>query len=326
MPVAELQVGWVTLIKGGKKLVSSRVKLGPGSRRQYFGQWTRRKFNDKAETLSGHVAKTIMHELTLDPSGIGFAFGGVEPGVLHAQGKLHELHKVSYSIGLAGHYWLHVRLRQDAASIPGSPFHLHVLPGPAHAKSTTLSEAPLCGLVGEADENGCSLVIHAADRMGNFCSAGGAKVQLLCDNADIRSHVEDNKDGTYRLKWKSKMSGTFKTRVVIDNLDTIGSPREFTLTSSNPHLGSSELSGDGLKTAVAGKVSLIRIAFVDNYGNTAIPGDDFQFGMSLQKDKESLKSVKAHVRATSRDGGLATLPLLTPMLLPWDLAIVLFNS
>ena len=94
------RVGWVTLVKSGQKLVSSRVKLGPGSRRQYFGQWARRKLHDKTENASGHLAKTIMHELTSDPSGIGFGFGGVEPGVLHAQGKLHEAHKVSYSIGM----------------------------------------------------------------------------------------------------------------------------------------------------------------------------------------------------------------------------------
>ena len=40
------KVGWVTLVKDGRKLVSSRVKLGPGSRRQYSQQWERRKAND----------------------------------------------------------------------------------------------------------------------------------------------------------------------------------------------------------------------------------------------------------------------------------------
>ena len=71
-----------------------------------------------------------------DKAGIGFAFGGVEPGTLHAHGQLHERHKVLYSIGLAGEYFLHVRLRQQAKAIPGSPFRLTVLPGPAHARST----------------------------------------------------------------------------------------------------------------------------------------------------------------------------------------------
>ena len=30
----------------------------------------------------------------LDPTGVGFAFGGVTPGQLHSKGVLHELHKV----------------------------------------------------------------------------------------------------------------------------------------------------------------------------------------------------------------------------------------
>ena len=288
------QVGWVTLVKSGKKLVSSRVKLGPGSRRQYLSQWARRKLNDKAETSSGHLAKTIMHELTLDPSGIGFAFGGVEPGVLHAHGQLHEVHNVSYSIGLAGHYWLHVRLRQQATSVPGSPFHLHVLPGQAHAKSTRVSQEPLNGMVGGTEDTGCSLILHAADRVGNQCSAGGANLQILCDSKEMITNVEDFNDGTYKLRWNSKFSGTFKTRVVIDMLDVIGSPREFSLTSSTPNLSKSELTGDGLKTAIAGSHSVIRIAFVDEYGNTAVPDDSFTFGMSFQKDREKLQNVKPY--------------------------------
>ena len=200
--------------------------------------------------------------------------------------------------GLAGHYLLHVRLRQQAVAVPGSPFHLHVLPGPAHARSTQISSAPLRGMVGTTEDTGCTMVVHAADRMGNLCSAGGARMQILCDHKDMTSNVEDNEDGTYRLKWNSKSSGTFKTRVVIDGLDTIGSPRDLTLTSSNPNLSKSEISGDGLRAAIAGKPSLIRLAFVDDFGNTAIPGPDFKFGMSMQKDREKLLNVKPHVCST----------------------------
>ena len=38
-------------------------------------------------------------EAQSDPTGIGFAFGGVMPGRLHAKGKVVETHKVFYSIG-----------------------------------------------------------------------------------------------------------------------------------------------------------------------------------------------------------------------------------
>merc|ERR1711871_1335917 len=45
--------GWVTLVKGGRKLVTSRVKLGPGARRQFVQQWARRKANDLADRNKG---------------------------------------------------------------------------------------------------------------------------------------------------------------------------------------------------------------------------------------------------------------------------------
>ena len=293
-PSLPSQMGWVTLVKSGKKLVSSHIKLSPGSRRQYLGQWQRRKANDKTEQVSGHLAKTISHELSADPAGIGFAFGGVDPGVIHAHGQLHEAHKVSYSIGLSGHFLLHVRLRSTAASVQGSPFRLHVIPGPAHAKTSRISTAPLRGLVGQTPESGCTLSMHASDRMGNFCTAGGAKLMLLCDDEYVQTNVDDHEDGTYTLSWKSKLSGTFKTRITINGLDVIGSPRDFSLTSSTPDLSRSELNGEGLKNAVAGKTALCTIKFVDAFGNTAIPGEEFQFFMSIQKDKDKVQNVTPH--------------------------------
>lgn len=90
--------------------------------------WSRRKENDKhASRLSaGLSSANLSLELASDPAGIGFGFGGVEPGTLHARGELYEKHAVYYSIGLAGEYLLHVRLRHAAAAIPGSPFKLEV--------------------------------------------------------------------------------------------------------------------------------------------------------------------------------------------------------
>ena len=85
-----------------------------------------------------------------------------------------------------------------------------VLPGPAHARTTELSTAPLRGSVGLVAESGCYLTMHAADRMGNLCSSGGAKVAILCDNEDMETNVDDQSDGTYVLSWRSKFSGTFK--------------------------------------------------------------------------------------------------------------------
>ena len=41
---------------------------------------------------------------------------------------------------------------------------------------------------------------------------------------DVITDVVDCQNGEYRLKWRSKYSGTFKTHVCIDGVDCVGSP------------------------------------------------------------------------------------------------------
>lgn len=57
--------------------------------------------------LSSSAALSFDHELKADRRGVGFAYGGVSPGTLHARGQLVRVHTVHYSIGLAGRYRLH---------------------------------------------------------------------------------------------------------------------------------------------------------------------------------------------------------------------------
>ena len=132
------KTGWVTLVKDGKKLVTSRLRLDCTTRIQQVDQWNRRARNQQVEQWNRRAANTkgakklsvapvgvairdsekralageapslpIALELAADPA--SFAFGGLFPGTLHSHGKLHPVHRVSYSIGTAGKYLLHVR-------------------------------------------------------------------------------------------------------------------------------------------------------------------------------------------------------------------------
>jgi hypothetical protein len=137
--------------------------------------------------------------------------------------------------------------------------------------------------------------------MGNPCILGGAKVEILivekagdpngrtkpskpakggsdlavgsteAREKAINTVVVDRGDGTYTLRWTSKFSGTFRTRVVIDGEDVVGSPTIFKLISSTPDLTKTVLTGEGLKSAMAGRPSTVQIAFVDQFLNTASP-------------------------------------------------------
>ena len=131
-----------------------------------------------------------------EKQGVAFAFGGCDPGTLHAKGQVIKTHTVKYSIGLAGRYRLHVGLRQQGVALPGSPFLVNVSPGSAHAPSTRIPEEalPLIGPVGGVSSAkaqalqpgsgkfphfGCVFVLQAADKMGNLCVKGGASVQVV---------------------------------------------------------------------------------------------------------------------------------------------------
>ena len=235
----------MTVHKGGRELVTPRAPLHAGDRQQHMEQWARRLAVDrrfggsmstraKPSSNKSTVADTgqpkkkasvvpklanqssvYLNELAADPKRIGFAFGGVDPGWLHAHGQLHETHKVHFSISMCGLYRLHVALRNGSVELPGSPFLLEVVAGPASALSTGLADEylPLHGVVGADATSGCRVLLTTMDKMGNRCSSGGANVQCYCAEQDVVTRVTDNADGSYALEWRSKVSGLFDAHV-----------------------------------------------------------------------------------------------------------------
>ena len=172
------------------------------SSKQAFGapSPTRRKKRDLDLFTTRDGASVYTNELSADPTGIGFAFGGVEPGRLHAHGQVYDTHKVQYSIATCGTYRLHVGLRHDGIELPGSPFLLRVTAGPASALSTKLPMEfiPLSGVVGS--DGGCKLRLQTCDKMGNLCTEGGARVTCFCKgDKEVDTDVKDCEDGTYVL-------------------------------------------------------------------------------------------------------------------------------
>ena len=230
-----------------------KVRQSVTSRRNSSEQWARRMATDRAakktvaekkvaagegttsetKSMTLELAADPSHvrvEMAADPSGIGFAFGGIHPRTLHARGKLFESHSVSYSIGLVGQYLLHVRLRQQAVAIPGSPFTLLVTPGLAHARSCKLPAGTIVGPVGTTAENGCGITFQTYDLMGNKCIQGGASVtgnlldakgheKAVDKQQQMQVNVRDNTDGSYSLHWRSEMSGMYSVAIKVGGAD-----------------------------------------------------------------------------------------------------------
>ena len=324
------EIGWVTLEKPSmvdKKLVTRRMRLDVGHRQQHLQQWQRRLRSDRLQQhsneskskevdgASSNMMKSLMKsemkklklkmtsresrakelELDSDPEGIGFAYGGIDPGILKSRGQLHSKHMVHYSIGKVGTYQLHVGLRKRAVPLPGSPFTLVVSPGPAHAISTKVPKLtfPLKGTVGTDKDTGCRMTIASSDQMGNACIAGGANMQCWCTSEDVKCRTTDNNDGTYLVEWHSMIAGAFDVSITIDGKHLQGSPTSIRLSSTVPDLSKTELSGPGLTRAIAGRAALVRLKFMDQYSNPTSVTGKFEFAMALVGEKASEKLANA---------------------------------
>ena len=198
--------GWVTSVHGDgrRRLAKRHHRVDTHEKWKQTELWNRRMSADKAEEKvklsrnamassgsgsgggggkggdhhhgSRGVGPSYKHEVLDDEAGIAFGYGGLFPGTLHARGQLVKTHTVSYSVGCAGKYLLHVGLRQKAHILPGSPFVLEVRPGPAHALSTIIDpeRLPLETIVGTDGQ----LRLKMCDKMGNRCIEGGAPLQV----------------------------------------------------------------------------------------------------------------------------------------------------
>lgn len=130
--------------------------------------------------------------------------------------------------------------------------------------------------------------MQTADKMGNTCVQGGADVRVDCTDPRVQTTMQDQGDGTYLLTWMTTKAGTFEAIIKIGDTQIIGSPFPIQLSSCSPDLSKSELRGEGLKSAIAGKPATISINFFDQYENTTVPDDGFRFGLCMLKEKEKL--------------------------------------
>lgn len=168
-----------------------------------------------------------LHELDTDPT--GFAFGGVKPKPTKGKkGVVSSVHQVSYSVGLAGTYLLHVRLREEGLPVPGSPFRLAVHPGPpvAHASFVATDvHSFVSGKMGVA--------VWACDMMGNVCAAGAANFSCFCPQSDDMSIVvKDVHDGSYQLEWLAQV-GKCEMHIQLSGTHIVGSPLCFEVVATN---------------------------------------------------------------------------------------------
>ena len=220
---------------------------------QHMELWSRRETTDKLHSkgifkVDRHDPKAYLAEFEVDPT--GFAFGGVFPGTVHAHGRLVDLHQVSYSIGRAGVYHLHVKMRREGTPLPGSPFKLTVLPGSIASAGTSFlvvsggDMKPARVVRGRSGTRlleseqppGCQFTLQSCDEVGNCCINGGADVACMCQLAPQLSYTcKDEGNGLYSIFFNAPPrieACTYKIDVKIADKPVLNSPIKMILEGS----------------------------------------------------------------------------------------------
>ena len=177
-------------------------------------------------------------------------------------------HQVSYSVGKAGHYLLHVGLRGQSAILPGSPFALDVQPGPAHAPSTCIPPEllPLQTVVGTTGR----LQIALNDNMGNRCNEISrrlhhAAMHVSVNSTDVIASCEDPQDGTMLVSWTGEKRGSYLLDICINGVHVQGSPTAIEMVPAEVEVSRCELFAP--REAVAGTAHKLELHCRDLYGN-----------------------------------------------------------
>ena len=156
-----------------------------------------------------------------------------------------------------------------------------------------------------------TLLVHfstlkVSDRMGNRCLEGGAPIVVDVEADAVQSRCIDNEDGSYTLEWKGTVSGSFKTQVRIHGAHVVGSPTIIKMHSGPPDVSQCEISGDGLKTALAGQAATVQITCRDRFSNPlnadSLQGKALKFGLSLLPPGAEGKAASTTVQSMPFDG------------------------
>ena len=251
--------------------------------------------------LGGRAVPAESLDLALDVEGgggrrdaahaAGFSLGGLSAVEGGPEGAYHA----KYTVGRAGRYELHVRLRASGESLPGSPYRLVVHAGAAHAPTTELpvEEVPVRSSAGVP----YSLVVRAVDRLHNPCGKGGDKFEAEvipadgkprtpfahdgldgffddddagvggAGSSDVRVSTRDLGDGNHEVRWYGELRRMYTLAVRLRGAHVGGSPVLVRMMSGRPDPANCAMRGDGLRGAHAGKEAAISVTCKDRFGN-----------------------------------------------------------
>ncbi|CAM9570598.1 unnamed protein product, partial [Ectocarpus fasciculatus] len=131
----------------------------------------------------------------------------------------------TYNVTVAGDYALHVTQSSTGEHIAGSPFSLHVSPGPSYAATSVCNDCEaILSAEGNFSVNSTKLIhFSARDAFGNALETGGDEwfVRLRGEeegvsDAEVRHPVvADQGSGSYRVAIKPGVTGLYEAQVLL---------------------------------------------------------------------------------------------------------------
>ena len=112
-----------------------------------------------------------------------------------------------------------------------------------------------------------SFTIHAFDAENKPRDTGGDPFMVAIRGKDmVRARVHDNNDGTYTVRYKTYVSGTYAVSLSLHGVALPGSPFLLKVLGEMPDPKRCRVKGAGLRKAVAREPSCFEIEFLDAFG------------------------------------------------------------
>jgi filamin len=173
-------------------------------------------------------------------------------------------YKATYVPTVTGDYKVHVEF--DGKEVKNSPFAVKVVPASGSAANTVAEGDGLQKATAGAPEK---IHVQVKDRFDNKVVKGGDAVaaKLHSGEKEVPVEVKDNNDGTYSLTYDAKEAGEYTLDITLGGENIKDSPFHPVVSPAGNDPSQTEITGDGLKTVVAGETGNFHAQAKDHLGN-----------------------------------------------------------